>query len=96
MGHPNRNYLCKLEDMAVGLKFNKSDVPDFCEICVESKHTRKPFQSRSFHKRCPLEIVHSDVCGPITPTSWNGKRYFLTFIDDYTHYTVVFLLENKS
>jgi len=41
-------------------------------------------------------IVHSDVCGPIiSSTSWN-KKYFLTFIDDFTHSTIIYLSENKS
>ena len=65
MGHPNKSYLWMLRDMVTGLSINKNDIPDFCQTCVESKHSRKPFQSRSFQTRRPLEIVHSDVCGPI-------------------------------
>lgn len=34
--------------------------------------------------------------GPITPESHDGKRYVLTFIDDFTHFTVAYLLRNKS
>lgn len=63
MGHPNKNYLWMLRDMVTGLNLNKNDIPDFCQICVESKHSRKPFQSRSFQTRRPLEIVHRDMCG---------------------------------
>jgi hypothetical protein len=76
MGHPNKNYLWMLRDMVTGLNLNKSDIPDFCQICVMSKHSRKPFQSRSFQTRRPLEIVHSDVCLTISPIKWNGKKYF--------------------
>lgn len=43
-----------------------------------------------------LEIVHSDVCGPIsTPT--DGKNwYFVTFIDDYSRYGQVYFSRNKT
>ncbi|CAI6343265.1 unnamed protein product [Macrosiphum euphorbiae] len=96
MGHPNKSYLWMLRDMVTGLNLNKNDIPDFCQTCVESKHSRKPFQSRSFQTRRPLEIVHSDVCGPISPTTWNGKKYFLSFTDDYTRFSIIYLLEKKS
>jgi hypothetical protein len=31
-----------------------------------------------------LELVHSDVCGPVTPLSLGGNKYFVTFIDDFS------------
>lgn len=34
--------------------------------------------------------------GPITPTSYDGKRYIITFVDDYTHFTAVYVMQNKS
>lgn len=43
----------------------------------------------------PLEIVHSDICGPINPISNDGKRYFITFIDDYSRKIWVFFLQEK-
>uniref|UniRef100_H3H2R9 Retrovirus-related Pol polyprotein from transposon TNT 1-94-like beta-barrel domain-containing protein n=1 Tax=Phytophthora ramorum TaxID=164328 RepID=H3H2R9_PHYRM len=43
-----------------------------------------------------LEVVHSDVCGPMQTPTFGGKRYFVTFIDDKSHFCVVYLLRNKS
>uniref|UniRef100_A0AAV1UXI3 Integrase catalytic domain-containing protein n=1 Tax=Peronospora matthiolae TaxID=2874970 RepID=A0AAV1UXI3_9STRA len=43
-----------------------------------------------------LEVIHSDVCGPMQTASLGESRYFVTFIDEYSHFSVVFLLENKS
>jgi hypothetical protein len=40
--------------------------------------------------------VHSDLCGPVTPESYDKKKYVMTFIDDFTHFTVVYLLQEKS
>lgn len=43
-----------------------------------------------------LDLVHSDICGLISPTSNGGKIYFISFIDDYSRNTWVFLLREKS
>ena len=43
-----------------------------------------------------LELIHSDVCGKVTPTSTYGANYFVTFIDDATKYTWVYFLETKD
>lgn len=44
----------------------------------------------------PLEIIHSDVCGPIGTATLGGNRYFLTFIDDHTRYSQVYVMKNKN
>ena len=46
-------------------------------------------------RRC-LELVHSDICGPVTPHSNGGKRYIITFIDDYSRKIWVYFLQEKS
>ena len=43
-----------------------------------------------------LGLVHSDVCGKLNEKSLGGGQYFLTFIDDKTRYTWVYILKNKS
>lgn len=44
----------------------------------------------------PLSCVHSDLMGPISPASLGGKKYIMTFIDDYTRYSMVYFLESKD
>lgn len=66
-----------------------------CEPCIMGKMTRQPFNGKGYRANKPLEVVHTDVCGPISPTTWDGFRYFVTFLDDYTHMVVVYLLKNK-
>ena len=43
-----------------------------------------------------LEIVHSDVCGPMQTTSLGGNRYFVTFIDYKSRYTAVYFMKRKD
>ena len=66
-----------------------------CEVCHLSKFARLPFNS-SVSRACkPFEIVHSDIWGPILE-SFDGFRYFVTFIDDFTRITWLYLLKHKS
>jgi transposase InsO family protein len=69
---------------------------EYCETCVKGKSTKLPFRGTRPRATRPLERIHSDVCGPIKPIAYNGVNYFLTFIDDYTHFVVVFGLKVKS
>jgi hypothetical protein len=43
-----------------------------------------------------LHLVHSDLCGPLSSPSFYGCKYFLTFIDDFSRRTWVYLLKLKS
>lgn len=69
-----------------------------CEHCIEGKQTRLPLNTHKNmdHVTRPLSIVHSDVCGPINPPTINMQNYVLTFIDQYTHYCVGYLIKFKS
>jgi len=69
-----------------------------CEACIFGKQTRLPLAEAKDknHVTRPLFIIHTDVCGPITPMTIDEKNYFVTFIDESTHYTVVYLISHKS
>ena len=43
-----------------------------------------------------LDLIHSDVAGPMPTNSINGCRYFLTFIDDYSRYCWIYFMKLKS
>jgi hypothetical protein len=72
-------------------------IKHICENCVMGKHHRDRFPKRSTTITTrPLQVVHTDLCGPIPVTSLSGARYILTFIDDYTHMTWVYFIKTKS
>ena len=55
----------------------------FCEGCAQAKQTRKAFKPIGEVRTTDiLELVHSDVCGPMSTASYGGAKYFVTFIDD--------------
>lgn len=100
-GHLNPKSLVKLiqDDMVVGLNQSVSDKDKdivVCESCVIGKQTRKPFVTRETRASRVLEVVHSDVCGPIAPVGVEGKKYFVSFTDDWSHFVVLFLMKSKD
>jgi hypothetical protein len=72
-------------------------VEQFCDVCVLMKQRRFPFpQQSSFRDKKRLELVHGDLCGPVTPATPGGQRYFLLLIDDLYCYIWVVVLGSKG
>jgi len=68
-----------------------------CDTCVTTKMRRQSFpQKGSYRAVQPLELVHGDLCGPITPVTPGGRRYFLLMVDDATRFMFVALLATKD
>ena len=68
-----------------------------CEACELGKHHRISFPLRENNRRLvPFDLVHSDVWSPSPTTALLGFNYFVTFIDDYSRMTWLFLLKNHS
>ncbi|RDX72091.1 hypothetical protein CR513_48476, partial [Mucuna pruriens] len=43
-----------------------------------------------------LQLIHTNICGQITPTTMGGYRYFITFIYDFSRFGWIDLLQDKS
>jgi len=69
---------------------------DICVHCVKDKFTAKVRNTRANKSNDVLELIHIDICRPITPTSMGGYRYFITFIDDYSRLGWIDLRQEKS
>ena len=66
-----------------------------CTICILAKHQKKKFGSRTRPKMNPLEYLHGDLGGPISPTSKRNNQYYFELIDDHSGYIFIFLLKHK-
>jgi len=55
-----------------------------CDACILGKHSKQSFHDSHSRARRKLELIHSDLCGPMPISSANGNKYIMTFIDDYT------------
>ncbi|KRX63672.1 Retrovirus-related Pol polyprotein from transposon TNT 1-94 [Trichinella sp. T9] len=58
--------------------------------------TSTPFPKVANRAKKQIELIHSDICGPMPTATPNDHRYMMTFIDDYSRFTVVYLLKTKD
>jgi hypothetical protein len=67
-----------------------------CAGCQYGKAHQLPYEESKFKAKKPLELVHSDVFGPVKQASISGMRYMVTFIDDFSRYVWVYFQKEKS
>lgn len=97
MGHISEGGLMKLKNIVDGINIDsKKEATQICSYCIEGKQTRLPHVHERTRATRPLQLVHSDLFGPVSPKSYDDKKYVLTFIDDYTHFTVAYTMASKT
>ena len=76
---------------------NKEKNRSFLSNSLVSKQERLSFPAQtSFCAERPLQLVHADLCAPITPSSIAGNKHFLLLVDDYIHWMWVCMLKEKG
>jgi len=101
LDHLNFGAVKKLfkKNMVSGVTLSKGDLNanlSICECCVRGKMQRTPFPKSSSHKSEILELVHSDLWGPLPVMSLGGKFYFISFTDDSSRNSWINYLHKKS
>jgi len=96
-GHVNMKSLLEMKNKRIvnGLNFKGEEIST-CEICLRGKLTRKPFPKISERKTEILDIVHTDLCGPMRTESNGKSKYFFTFIDDSSRWCETRFIRNKN
>jgi transposase InsO family protein len=96
--HLNFRYMQQLskQGMVDGLPdihFSKG----ICEGCVLGKHPPDNFDKGKTQKASsPLDLIHSDLMGHFTNPSISKTKYVLIFVDDFSHFTWIYFLRQKS
>ena len=97
LAHVNLNQLFQLPANAEGISLPCEKKLGLCEACIQGKMHRtphKPLKEVKSTKR--LQLVHTDVCGPMQTKSFGGSRYFITFTDDYSRCCKAYFMKEKS
>jgi len=95
IGHPSSSivdYVTRSNKLACTPRTNKNNV---CDSCQQAKIHQLPFRLSTHVTSSPLELIHSDVWGPAI-TSVGGFKYYVSFLDDYSRYTWIYLIKQKS
>ncbi|MCO5602817.1 hypothetical protein L7F22_056956 [Adiantum nelumboides] len=98
-GHVGYGSLMTLQRHNMAHDFSLLEMPPrhVCEGCVLGKMHRFAFsQDGSVRATQKLQLVHSDVCGPMRMPSVGNSLYFVTFIDDFSRFCWVYPLKEKS
>jgi hypothetical protein len=98
-GHINEQQLKELarSNEVYGLNIGCNEHLINCSVCLKAKQTRKSFSRNESHKKeTLLELIHTDICGPMRVNSIGGSRYFITFIDDKSGWCEIYFIKKKS
>ncbi|GJY21606.1 retrovirus-related pol polyprotein from transposon TNT 1-94 [Tanacetum coccineum] len=84
-------------DIVTGLPKLKFIKDHLCSSCELGKAKRKSFKTKTTpSSKRQLQILHMDLCGPMRVERFNGKKYVLVIIDDYSQYTWTHFLRSKD
>ena len=92
LGHPNSSYLSSILPRLGSL----TDHDVFCGTYALSKSHRHPFMGSLPRPSFPLDVIHSDLSGKISPPTISGYQYYMKITDGCTSYRYLYLLRHKN
>ena len=98
LGHNNKRDVQKLSKSVQGMKLRNSSFSEsFCDICAANKLNRqRPSSNMALRKYSKLELIYSDVRGPMETTPLGGHRYVVSFIDSYSRFARAYFIRHQS
>jgi transposase InsO family protein len=97
LGHLNHRSMISLSGMADGLHIHRLPPADSkCLDCLKAKATRRTHRPSDTRASRKGDLVHTDIVAISTMSICGGHKYFITFLDDYSRYLVIVLLQKKS
>jgi hypothetical protein len=101
LGHISQTHMAKLNNSVLGVEFTKTPIVqhvlDNCEICIQAKFTNQiNHKTNNIQELQYLDKIASDLCGQITPSTYDRYKYFITFLDKATKFLEVKLLRTKD
>lgn len=95
LAHICKNSMNQVQNSTLGV--NYSDVSENgCIVCCKGKQTRIITKSAGTRAENLLDIIHSDVLGPISTKSFSGARFLLVFVDDFSRKVFAIPIVHKS
>ena len=95
LGHANISYIKKMWYLAL-ISATSDACLNKCDICIESKLTKKSCPLVQQRESELLSLIHTDLGDLKNTMTRGGKKYYITFIDDFSRFTKVYLIRNKD
>jgi hypothetical protein len=96
MGHLHHKALPILREIVIGLSKFNIEPHGVCRGCTLGKHAKVVFPSSRHRSKEILDLVHSNVCGPMLVASISGSMYYVSFIDDFSRKTWIYFLKTND
>lgn len=96
LGHINFGALTSMEKVVTGMPKLNHIHNESCKGCALGKNTKKPYPHSLSKTKEVLELVHSDLCGPMSIPSIGGFLYYLIFVDDFSRKTWIYFHKCKE
>ena len=95
MAHLHHPALRMLRYMVTGLPEFSTEHSDVCRGCALGKYTKTTFTSSDNMPIKVLDLIHSDLCGPMSVVSLRGFEYYVAFINDHSRKSWIYFLRSK-
>jgi hypothetical protein len=96
MEHFHHGDLRVLREMVTRVPDFTSEHHELCKGCALGKYTMTAFSSSDSRAAGILDLIHSDVCGPMSSQSLIGSLYYVVFIDDFSRKSWIFFMKTKG
>ena len=95
-GTLNFKTISTMDKMVTGLPKLNKDHSSICKGWSLGKNTKSPFHESTRKTSNVLELIYSDLCGPMSVPSLGGFWHYILFIDDFSRKTWIYFLKNKE
>ena len=96
MAHLHHSTLRMLRDMTTWFLDFSIEQSGVYKGCALGNYTKTAFSSSDNRSKGELELIHSDLCGPMSSASLIGFEYYITLIDDFPRKTWIYFLRSKK
>ena len=100
LGHANRRSVKKLLDSNAVQEFRTKSVKPLsrthCPSCEKGKQSRVVRHANPVRAGAVGDVIHSDVCGPMSFPSFGKARYYVSFIDEFSGFICIYPIKSKS
>ena len=96
LGHLHHGALKILQQISTGLPKGTLAQSYQCKGCTLGKFVKATFHEKDSRAMTILERIHTDVCGPFSVASTAKHRYYVIFVDDFSHKCWIFFMQKNS
>lgn len=82
--------------MVTGMPDLQFEHDGICRGCALGKNAKEFFSSSNKRSKGILDLIHSDICGPMLAPSLSGYLYYVIFIDEFSRNTWIYFLKSKN